>query len=134
MNILELYDIAEKSGIEVDHMKLKTMKAFSVPGNIVIDMSQLSTLAETKVCFGHELGHEMKAAFYELKNTLETRSRQEERANRWAIHTLVPFDDLMQAVDNGITLIWELAEHFDVTEEFINTALRIYACEGYIER
>ena len=79
MNILELYDLAAENNIQIDHRRIKTMPSFSIPGSIAIDLSQLKTLAETKVCFSHELGHEFKSAFYNLRNTLETRGRQEER-------------------------------------------------------
>lgn len=133
MNILELYDLAAENNIQIDHRRIKTMIAFSIPGSIAIDLSQLQTLAETKVCLSHELGHEFKNAFYNLRNTFETRERQEERANRWAIHNLLPVSDLKCAVESGITEVWELAEHFDVTEDFIRDALRLYTMEGSLE-
>ena len=132
MNLLELYDLAASHGIGVDHMKLRTMKAFSVPGNIVIDMAQLPTLAETKVCFSHELGHELKAAFYNIKNTLETRERQEERATRWAVDTLIPAEALTKAVRAGYKEVYELAEYFDVTEDFVREAYSIHKLKGNI--
>ena len=37
------------------------------------------------------------------------------------------------AVESGITEVWELAEHFDVTEDFIRDALRLYTMEGTLE-
>ena len=130
MNLLELYDTASKNDVKIYHMNLKAMKAFSLPNNIVIDMSQLKTLAETKVCFAHELGHEMKSAFYTVKNTLETRERQEARADRWAVDNILPLDELKQAVSKGYTEIWELAEYFDVTEDFVKKALDIHNRRG----
>ena len=133
MNLLELYDIAAENGVDVDHLKLKTMKAFSVPGNIVIDLSQLPTLAELKVCLSHELGHELRSAFYNIRNTLETRERQEERANRWAVENLIPVEDLKAAVESGCKTTYELAEYFDVTEDFIREACRIHKLEGKIK-
>ena len=133
MNILELYDLAAENNIQIDHRRLNTMKSFAIPGNIIIDLSQLQTLAETKVCLSHELGHEFKSAFYNIRNTFETRERQEERANRWAVHNLLPVSDLKCAVESGITEVWELAEHFDVTEDFIRDALRLYTMEGTLE-
>ena len=133
MNILELYDLAAENNIQIDHRRIKTMIAFSIPGSIAIDLSQLQTLAETKVCLSHELGHEFQNAFYNLRNTFETRERQEARANRWAVHNLLPVSDLNRAVESGITEIWELAEHFDVTEDFIREALRLYTMEGTLE-
>lgn len=130
LNLLELYDIAAANNIDVDHINLKTMTAFSLPGNIVIDLSQLKTLAETKVCMAHELGHEMKSAFYNIKNIFETRERQEERATRWAVDALIPVERLKQAFKEGYSEVYELADYFDVTEDFVRDAVRIHKLRG----
>ena len=132
-NLMELYDIALGNDVEVYDKKLNTMKAFSLPGSIVIDSKQLPTTAELKVCFAHELGHELKSAFYNIRNTLETRGRQEERATRWAVDTLVPADLLLSVIEKGYTEIYELAEYFNVTEDFIRDAIRIHQQRGDLD-
>ncbi len=74
----------------------------------------------------HELGHCETGAFYSLDSAAETRGRCENRANRWAIKTLVPADELLSALQGGITDLWALAEHFDVTEDFMSKAVDYY--------
>lgn len=39
---------------------------------------------------------------------------------------VIPVDDLDQAVAEGCTELWELAERFDVTEEFVRKAVCLY--------
>ena len=126
----DLYDIAEKSNIAVHNFKMKKAKAVSVPGNIGLDESKMENEAEKTVCFAHELGHQFKNAFYDISSTFETRERQEARATRWAVNELVPVDELLKAFKTGHTEIYDLAEYFNVTEEFIRNAFYIYEVSG----
>ncbi len=51
----------------------------------------------------------------------------ERMAAWWAVQYLVPFDGLVQAVlREHARTTHELAEHFDVTERFMATSLRLY--------
>jgi hypothetical protein len=54
------------------------------------------------------------------------RRRNETRADRWAYEHVLPFDDIQAALDMGNRETWELAEHFEVTNEFMVGALRYY--------
>lgn len=74
----------------------------------------------------------MKNAFYNISSTFETRERQEERATRWAVHELVPADELKAAFDEGYTEIWQLAEYFDVSEDFMRDVIRVHTVKGNI--
>ena len=55
--------------------------------------------------------------------------KHEYKANKWAAHRLIPPDELAQALRDGYTEPWQLAEHFGVTDTFIKKALRIYQNE-----
>lgn len=76
------------------------------------------------------MGHCETGAFYN-EHSLELRSRMEYRADKWAIKKLVPENELIEAFEEGILEIWELAEHFGVTEEFMIKACEFY---GYYHR
>lgn len=45
---------------------------------------------------------------------------------------LMPSDELLQAVQNGCVEVWELAEYFDVTEDFVRRACEIYRAMGIL--
>lgn len=53
-------------------------------------------------------------------------SQHENKANAWAVYRLIPWGKLKQAVKNDITEVWDLAEYFDVTEDFMRWALSYY--------
>jgi len=42
------------------------------------------------------------------------------------VHRLIPWSKLRQAVRDGMAEAWELAEHFDVTEDFVRWAIAYY--------
>ena len=86
---------------------------------VAIDPDKNSTLAEEKSSVAHELGHCETGCFCCKGDTPETAQRNENRADKWAIEATVSQSDLQQAMSEGYTEIWSLAEHFDLPEEFM---------------
>ena len=121
-----LYDIAEENDISVYDFELNPIKSMSVPGAIGMDTKQIEDSREEKARLAHELGHCMRGAFYTGISPLELREQHEYRADKWVIQNLVPFDKLLNALKQGITEIWSLAEYFDITEDYIKKALTLY--------
>ncbi len=93
---------------------------------IGIDPRQLSEARERAVHLAHELGHCETDAFYCVYSPLSTRDKLERKATVWAITHTLPLDKLKKALADGITEEWELAEHFEVTEQFMHAALLYY--------
>lgn len=137
MDSAELRNFAEDRDILVIDGNLKNeQKSISMIDTrsldcaIVVDLNKINTCAEETVIMAHELGHCETGAFYNEK-TLELRSRMEYRADKWAIKKLVPENELIDAFENGVSEIWELAEHFNVTEDFMIKVCEFY---GYYHR
>ena len=81
---------------------------------------------QERVHLSHELGHCVTGSFYNIHAAIDHRQRHENRANKWAIQTLIPVEALDDAIAEGCTEVWELAERFQVTEEFIRKAVCLY--------
>lgn len=126
MTLIQLYDIADQNKIAIYHYPLHPIKSASVPGTIGMDADQIKNNIEEKEVLAHELGHCIKYAFYTGHSPLELRAQKECRANKWAAVNLVPFNELMDALNNGVVEIWELAEHFEVSEDTIRQAACFY--------
>lgn len=130
MQLNELYTYAEDKGVTVISYKMPKSEAMSVMYNgrcfIGIDPFTLTTYADEKVKLGHEIGHCEMGAFYNEYSPLSLRSQCERRADIWAIKNLVPKDELVEALKKGYTEIWQLAEYFDVTEDFMRMATEYY--------
>ncbi|MDY2969826.1 MAG: ImmA/IrrE family metallo-endopeptidase [Butyricicoccus pullicaecorum] len=116
--------------IDVDRLPLSSLDAFSIEHKgkyaIVLDPSKIESSSDENTKLAHELGHCLYGGFYSSTTPLYIREKHEYKANVWAVKFLVPWDELHEAVHNGITEPWELAEYFSVTEAFINLALEYY--------
>ena len=87
-------------------------------------LSKWSTTA--KVHLAHEIGHCVCGAFYNPYSSFDIRQKHEHRADKWAIKKLIPVDELDEAVAAGHTELWDLADYFGVTEEFMKKAVCWY--------
>ena len=131
MNIQDLYDLANEQNIEVIQYPMQENGSMSVmSGNglcyIGMDERIQDGGVQERVHLSHELGHCMTGSFYNVYATIDNRQRHENRADKWAIQRLISRDDLDDAVANGLSEIWELAEFFGVTEEFMKKAVCYY--------
>lgn len=131
MNVLDLYTLAEQQNIEVIDTALPENGSLSVMDDngkcyIGIDESVMDGHALELVHMGHELGHCLTGSFYNRHTRFDVRQRHENRADKWAVTHLIPVDDLDEAVAEGCCEIWELAERFGVTEQFMKKAVCYY--------
>ena len=126
-----LYELAQQQNIEVlvhampengsMSMMLEDGKCF-----VGMDASVRDGGIQERVHLSHELGHCMTGSFYNIYAAIDYRQRHENRANKWAIQTLIPVEELDDAIAEGCTEVWELAERFQVTEDFIRKAVCLY--------
>lgn len=129
METLKLYQIAEERGIKVENFSLPKTGSVcvSINGSFLIALDEkLNTRAEERVRLAHEIGHCENLAFYNINASADVRGKHESKANRWAINALVPEEKYYEALKMGYTDIHSLAEHFEVTEDFMKKAAEHY--------
>lgn len=126
----ELDNIAKENDIEVMEIKAEKCASMSIMtegGDCYIGIdSRNMTSAEETVCMAHEVGHCQTGAFYNKHSKYDLISKNEKKADIWAIQKLIDRDELKKVMKTGCTGIWELAEHFGVTEDFIRKACDYY--------
>ena len=124
--LTDLYRKAEELDIQVIQFPMASLQAWSTPDNVIgIDPDQLEDREEL-VCLAHEMGHCATGSFYTSDTPLVSRTRLEQRADRWAIRQLVPLEELKALLRGGAYRWDEAAEHFQVTEEFLRKAVSFY--------
>ena len=131
MQLRNLYDFAKQQNIEVIAHSMPENGSMSVMlenGQCFVGMddSVRDGGVQERVHLSHELGHCVTGSFYNIYAAVDYRQRHENRANKWAIHALVPVEELDNAIAEGCTEVWELAERFQVTEDFIRKAVCLY--------
>ena len=128
MELRQLYDLAEQENIPICRFPLPKTHSMSVMdegGRCYIGMDPAledGGVAE-RVHLSHELGHCITGSFYNIHAAADCRQRHENKANKWAIQQLIPVEALDDAIACGCTEVWELADRFQVTEEFVKKAV-----------
>ena len=130
-DILSLYQLAERQDIPVVRFPMPENGSMSIQtadGRCVIglDGSVTDNGTQERVHLAHELGHCLTGSFYSPHTRVDSRRRHENRADKAAVELLVPVQALDNAVAAGFTELWELAECFGVTEDFIRKAVCYY--------
>lgn len=130
METSKLYKIAENEGITIDFFALPENTALSMKlgdkDYIAIDKNLLFGSASERVALAHELGHHTTGSLYLIDTASGERRKSERLADRWAIEFLVPYAELVSFAKQGNESLSALAEHFSVTEDFMQKALKHY--------
>ena len=130
-NVSALYDFANEQNIDVLEFPMPLNGSMSVMADggqccIGIDPTIKDGNAEERVHMAHELGHCVTGSFYSIHTAIDSRQRHENKADKWAIRQLISENELDEAVAEGYTEVWELAERFGVTEQFMKKAICLY--------
>lgn len=127
----ELYQEAEDSNIPIIVLSIPKTGSMCIQAEsgrcfIGMDYGTFPNEAERRVHLAHELGHCKTGAFYNRWAARDLRKRHEGHADKWAIKKLIPKERLEAAVADGHTELWDLAEYFGVTEDFMKKAVCWY--------
>lgn len=71
-------------------------------------------------------GHYYYDATYKFTSSAQLINKQEYRAKKYSYNMLIPFEKLKLALKNGIRDLYSLAEHFNVTAEYMYNAIDFY--------
>ena len=131
MEIGVLYDLARQENIAVLPFPMEENGSMSIMAEdgrcyIGMDPAVRDGGPQERVHLSHEMGHCFTGSFYNIYAAIDCRQRHENRADKWAIQALIPVDALDDAIADGCCEIWELADRFGVTEDFIRKALCLY--------
>ncbi len=93
---------------------------------VFMDLGRIKTSAELKSVLLHECGHCATGTTHAVSSPFDLVTRHEYKADKWAVKRALSADELDQAVADGYTELWSLAEHFGVTEDFMRKAVCWY--------
>ena len=93
---------------------------------IFLDGDRLDTTAKEKSACLHEAGHFATGTTHALESPFDLVAKHEHKADKWAVERALTAEELDEAVAAGCTELWELAEWFNVTEDFMRKAVCWY--------
>lgn len=93
---------------------------------------KFKSIPELKLMLIHELGHCVTGATHKISSDYDLIEQHELKADKYAATKYLPPESLAAAFNAGYTQIWELAEWFDLPEEFISWAVDYYKNNGLL--
>lgn len=133
-NLVQMYDYAERQGYDLywynfeheDVEALSVMEVSDLKCYIALDPYKFRSSADEFTKGLHEISHCDTGSFYNEYATHDIRQRHEIRADKRAIQLRMSAEDLDAAVADGYTELWDLADYFGVTEDFMRKAVCWY--------
>ena len=128
MNTFEhLEDEACKDGIEIIHREFKSnrIKGLYCDGTVALN-SQIETSKERACILAEELGHHHTSVGVIVDLSDVQNRKQERQARIWAYNKQIGLRGLIKAYEQGCKNRYEIAEFLEVTEEFLEDAIRCY--------
>ncbi|MGN0384565.1 MAG: ImmA/IrrE family metallo-endopeptidase [Lachnospiraceae bacterium] len=101
------------------------IKGLYCDGSVAIS-NNIDTNAERACILAEELGHHATSSGNILDQNGAGNRKQERTARLWAYNRLVGLDGLIDCYKAGCRSRYEIAEHLDITEEFLSDALECY--------
>lgn len=138
----KLLELAEQAGIIIEYWEFTPplIAVYTclkdIPPVIGLDVSLLNNTRFLRCVLAEELGHHFTTTGDAIPRTYFHYARRlyiskiEHKALRWGANYLIPNHELQKALARGLQEVWELADHFDVTEEFMQFRLKLLQQEG----
>lgn len=97
-----------------------------IKGNRIAIRKDIPTLKGKACVLAEELGHYYTGVGNILEQSSVSDRKQEFRARMWGYNQMVGLSGLVSAAKAGCRNMYEVAEHLDVTEEYLQEALIAY--------
>jgi len=116
----------EKEGIEYfENNYIGKMKGLYIDNTITLN-SNIDTEAEKKCILAEELGHHFTSYGNIIDQSKIENKKQERRARAWAYDKLIGITGLINAYKYGCRNKYEIAEYLNVSEQFLEDAIKYY--------
>lgn len=131
----DFYNYCEQNDVGVIVFDRLPAKAVTIRYNDHMDVGlNPRLLMTTRLLRGaayHESGHLHTGCLHKVDSPYELVERMEYRANADSVQRFLPMEELMDAMRNGYSEPWQLAEYFDLPQSDIEKALHYWtACRG----
>lgn len=125
MTYEQLLAHSDEAGLVVKEKPLKYNDG-RIKGNRIAIRQNIETQKEKACVLAEELGHHYTSSGNILDQTKVENVKQEQRARMWAYNKQIGLYGIIDAYKRGCRNIHEMADHLDVTEEFLRDALEAY--------
>ena len=125
----EMLEIASNEGIQVIEFDFSdtNMSGYYCDDIVFIDKNSASTI-EKKCVLAEEIGHHFTAAAGDITEANDvTKLKIENLGRQWGYNQLISIEDIVYSIIGGCETAADIADHLDITEEFLSEATAYYA-------
>lgn len=98
---------------------------------VVLNFKRLHTVRQVRTAMLHESGHLHTGALHKVDSPFQLVAQNEHRADADSFRRCLPAEEICQAMRQGYTEPWQLADYFDLDEDYIKKALHYWTeCRG----
>ena len=131
MTVDTLYKEANAYNIDIVDWNQGTLKAATISLDndycIFVNKDNIETYTEEKCILAHEIGHCRTGSVQHVLSPFDLIEKHEYLADKYAVNKLIPKNKLKNAVKKGVTEVWQLADYFGVTEDFMRRAVYLHS-------
>ena len=125
MTYEELLKEADSMGLIVKEKPLQSGDGRIFNNKIAI-RKDIPTQAEKACVLAEELGHHFTTYGNNLDQSSVANQKQEYRARLYGYNLKIGLSGIIRAYEHGCRTLYEMAEHLDVTEEYLQSAIDCY--------
>lgn len=125
MNYEILMNEAAAAGLTVKEKRLRYNDG-RIKGNRIAIRKDIQTNIEKSCVLAEELGHYHTTTGDILDQASATNRKQEHRARAWSYDRMIGLTGIVSCYRSGCLSAYEMAEHLNVTEDFLKEALLHY--------
>ncbi|MCJ8015254.1 ImmA/IrrE family metallo-endopeptidase [Paenibacillus sp. KQZ6P-2] len=107
-------------------LRFKGMYIETSDKQMILVSKYIRSATEKKCVLAEEIGHFHKTVGNIVDQQIIDNKKQEETARRWAYEKLVPLEGIISASKAGVKNRFELADHLDIIEDFLDEAIEFY--------
>ena len=121
----EMLQYAFDQGVQVIEYAFNgELGGYYCDGYIFID--KFATEADKLALLAEEIGHHYTAVADISHADTANKRKQEQQGRRWAIKTLVSFNDIVESVIKGSDNLYDISEDLRLPVDFLNEAIAYY--------
>ena len=127
MNKFEkLEDVAYQDDVDVLNYRFESNNIKGLYCDGVIAIREDMTIPEKTCALAEELGHHYTSVGNILDLTSAANRKQERQAREWGFNNRIGLLGIIRAFEHGCRNRYETAEYLEVTEEYLEEALKCY--------
>lgn len=123
-NLLE--EAANDDVYIIENANFKSKAAGLIRGSVIGLNRNITTNRKRSCVLAEELGHYHTTVGDIIGQSSVSDIKQELRARAWAYNKMIGLSGIISAYEVGCRTLSDMAEHLDVTEDFLSDALRHY--------